>query len=93
MLEFNGTRYTGDVGESDNLGRINDELMIANMLNFLTNPTFSKLLADDELKTMLQVVKNHVVTKAEHVLKVQSQYNGRIAMIERERQFRKHVKL
>ena len=41
-----------------------DELMIANMLNALNNPHILKLLDDEELKTLLQVVKNHIVLKA-----------------------------
>ena len=41
-----------------------DELMIANMLNALNNPHILKMLDDEELKTILQIVKNHVVIKS-----------------------------
>ena len=57
-----------------------DELMISNMLGFLNNPNLAKMLDDEELKSILSVIKNHVVLKTELALKVQQEYldsNGR----------------
>lgn len=57
-----------------------DELMIANMLNALNNPHILNMLDDDELKTLLQAVKNHVVIKSKAVLKWQEDYEKRNGM-------------
>ena len=58
-----------------------DELMIANMISVLNNPHLLKMLDDEELKTILQTVKNHVVIKSKEALKWQERYvekDGRI---------------
>ena len=52
------------------------ELMIANMLNSLNNPSILKMMSDDELVAVVSVVKNHVVTKAQNVLKWQEDYEN-----------------
>lgn len=60
--------------------RATDELMIANMLSVLNNPSLAQMLDDEELKSMLSVIKNHVVLKTEMALKEQQKYldsNGR----------------
>lgn len=51
-----------------------DELMIANMLNALNNPHILKMLDDEELKTILQIVKNHVVIKSREAIECQKRY-------------------
>ena len=51
-----------------------DELMIANMLNALNNPHILKMLDDEELKTILQIVKNHVVIKSREAIEWQKRY-------------------
>ena len=53
-----------------------DELMISNMLGVLNNPRLASMLDDDELKSMLSVIKNHIVIKSEIALKVQQKYLG-----------------
>ena len=54
-----------------------DELMISNMLSVLNNPTLVKMLDDEELKCLLQTVKNHVVIKSTRTLELQTAYlNG-----------------
>ena len=71
MLKESGTNYYQGSFPAE---RITDEVMIANMLNLLNNPVLSKMLDDNELKTVLQVVKNHVVTKADFALRRQEKY-------------------
>jgi len=51
-----------------------DELMIANMLNAINNPHILKMLDDKELKTILQIVKNHVVIKSREAIVWQKRY-------------------
>ena len=53
-----------------------DELMIANMISVLNNPTLVQMLNDEELKCLLQTVKNHVVIKSKRVLVLQNSYLG-----------------
>lgn len=48
-----------------------DELMISNMLNALNNPHILKMFDDEELKILLQTVKNHVIIKAKMVNEIQ----------------------
>jgi len=76
MLDFHGTEYLGhsNFGTPHSDERMADELMIANMLNLLNNPMLAKMLDANELNTVLQTVKNHVVAKAERVLTHQNQY-------------------
>ena len=45
-----------------------DELMIANMINALANPNISSLFSKDEYMLLCQVVKNHVVNKAQGII-------------------------
>ena len=51
-----------------------DELMIANMLNAINNPHILKMLNDEELKTILQIVKNHVIIKSREAIVWQKRY-------------------
>ena len=48
-----------------------DELMISNMINALNNPNILKMLDDEELKMVLQTVKNHIVIKAKMSYEIQ----------------------
>ena len=48
-----------------------DELMISNMLNALNNPNILKMLDDEELKMVLQTVKNHILIKAKMSYEIQ----------------------
>ena len=64
--------YYHQTSSSDN--RQVDELMIANMLNALNNPHILKMLDDEELKTILQIVKNHVVIKSREAIECQKRY-------------------
>ena len=76
MNDF-GARYHQGV-TADN--RQVDELMIANMLNALNNMAVFHSLNGDEQEMLIQVVKNHVVMKAQMALEVQNAYlnnNGR----------------
>ena len=66
-----GTRYHQG---SDGDNRQSDELMIANMLSVLNNPHILQMLDDDELKMILQTVKNHVVLKSREALIWQEKY-------------------
>lgn len=70
-MNINGTQYH-QYSDSDN--RQVDKMMIANMLNALNNPHILKMLDENELMTILLVVKNHVVTKAENALQWQEKY-------------------
>lgn len=76
MRAYGAEYYQGASSEN----RQYDELMIANMLNALNNPHILNMLDDDELKTLLQVVKNHVVIKSKAVLKWQEDYEKRNGM-------------
>ena len=51
-----------------------DELLIANMISVINNPNLAKMLDDQELKTILSVIKNHVVLKSEIALNKQNRY-------------------
>ena len=51
-----------------------DELMIANMLNVLNNPSLAQMLDDEELKNILSVIKNHVVIKSREAIECQKRY-------------------
>ena len=53
-----------------------DELMIANMINALANPNISSLFSKDEYMLLCQVVKNHVVNKAQGIIEKQEQYTN-----------------
>ena len=71
MFSAYGTKYH-QVSDASSIQA--DELMIANMLNILNNPSLADMLNDDELKTILQVIKNHVVLKSKAALEGQERY-------------------
>ena len=78
-MKFFGTNYHQGI-QSDAVNNQADELMIANMISVLNNPHLLQMLDDEELKTILQTVKNHVVLKSKEALKWQDKYmdnNGR----------------
>ena len=79
-MEVKRMHYNGCYEEREALGAQADELMIANMLNVLNNPSLAQMLDDEELKNILSVIKNHVVLKAGMTLEVQEKFinnNGR----------------
>ena len=71
------TRYTSHsgpgafTGESISLDQQNDELIIANILETLNNPIITKLMNEEELAILCQVVKNHVVERANKIINIQ----------------------
>ena len=44
-----------------------DELMIANIIETLKNPLLTKIMSEDEISILAQVVKQHVVSRAEYI--------------------------
>ena len=68
-LEF----MTYNYADSYNV-KLVDELMISNMIGVLNNPNLTQMLNEEELNSILSVIKNHVVLKSELALKVQQEY-------------------
>ena len=50
-----------------------DELMISNMLKALENPIIAKMLSEEDLSVMCQVIKTHVATNASAILEAQKE--------------------
>ena len=73
-FQYNHLDSMSNIPQVEN-GKV-DELMISNMINVLNNPTLVQMLNDEELKCLLQTVKNHVVIKSKRVLELQNSYLG-----------------
>lgn len=50
-----------------------DELAIANMLAVVNNPVLCEMLSADDLRSILEVIKNHAVMKAKLFGDIQQQ--------------------
>ena len=48
-----------------------DELAIANMISALNNPTIAQTMNAEELKTVIQAIRNHVTEKAKLIVDIQ----------------------
>ena len=51
--------------------KIDSELAIANMISALNNPTIAQTMNAEELKTVIQAIRNHVTEKAKLIVDIQ----------------------
>ena len=48
------------------------KLMIANIIETLKNPLLTKIMSEDEISILAQVVKQHVIGRAEYIYQRQN---------------------
>lgn len=67
-------RYHCEHDEVTAVCKQTDELMIANMINILNNPTLWEILTDSEKYLVTSVVRDHIVFKAKLARDIQDEF-------------------
>ena len=69
--------YYNDTSDASARNLQTDEMMISNMLRALENPLIAKLMTEEELVVTCQVVKSHIVSRANEIAEAQKIANTR----------------